>query len=685
MNKLFSLILCVSMVTLANGQDLARRIPSDAFAVVNIQTAHFFDLMGVEDFNQSAIGSMLLEKARSAGFSSVNSVADFGLDLNRTSYFYTVLTDSTKHYNFLVPIADATVFEQQFIRDEEVEEQDGFRSFVKVIDEDTTIFAWDSGTLSVTSTALVDGYFEQSEVADRYGIRNYNYYDYYDDAAADTASAVDYDDYGYYDSTAVAVAVAPDYDDYDDVDVDTARAFEEGDKYDDSMFLPPPALDSTAMSFPVPVDAAADSAWSGDTVYELSAPPAVEYDSADYDDGNPYDEYYAADQQIKKGLTTQWSREFTANLFNQAPAESILSNASYVSSVQDDALITAWLSNFESAYLAWLPELMLSGSTGSLFSHYGSLRAGLYANDVGFRLSTDLEIAPQLAKSYKRIYGRKINRKFLNYLNSEEAIGWFAFAMDTKAYLEELPSIMKDTYGSLLGQHEQEITLAADVVSLLLDEAAIARVAKGDALFVLNGITEEEVPYIDYEYDDNYDYKEVEKTKMETIPDFLLMFSSDDNKLYDQVTNYIYQKGLVSETDGIFSVEESDLPFGLYFTRRDGIIFLGTSSEQMHDIAANRYRGKISRAHRNLIRKNKVAGLLSAKKLATEIPTEELQSLNQYIAFHKLFGSMGDFYFQSKGITGTHITGDFVAETPAEFDNAVQYFFALVDYAMQDQ
>src|SRR3546814_11926467 len=91
---------------------------------------------------------------------------------------------------------------------------------------------------------------------------------------------------------------------------------------------------------------------------------------------------------------------------------------------------------------------------------------------------------------------------------------------------------MKDMYGNLFEQYEADIALGADLVSLLLDEAAIANVAKGDALFVLNGIAEREVPYISYEYDDDYNYMEVEKIKMETIPDFLLMFSSDDVQIY---------------------------------------------------------------------------------------------------------------------------------------------------------
>lgn len=94
-------------------------------------------------------------------------------------------------------------------------------------------------------------------------------------------------------------------------------------------------------------------------------------------------------------------------------------------------------------------------------------------------------------------------------------------------------------------------------------------------------------------------------------------------------------------------------------------------------------QGSISRAHRALLTKNRFAGLMSAKKLSEDIPKEQLRSLDNYIAFHKMFGDLGDFYFRSNGIKGNTITGEFVAQTPKGYDNAVQYLFAIIDYAAQ--
>ena len=637
MNKLWNTVALLLVTVAVTAQDLAHKIPHDAFAVVNIQTDHFFKLMSVEDFNHSTIGKTILEKAGEAGFDGVGSIADFGIALSRTSYFYTKRSDSVTYYGFLLPIDNVDLFEKHFAKGEVVHSNGSFRSFAKDLSGDSTTFAWDSQMLSITGASLVNSYFEQADVAERYGIRNYSYYEYYDQLQEESADA--------WAEPADDWWAEPDTVDWDSWQVDS-------------------------------IGEAADSAYWSDDDYMLDVPA---------DDGNPYETHYAADQVIKRQLASNWAAAFAATRFDDVAEQSVLANRSYLASRNDDALVSAWIPDFEAIYSSLLPELREFRSSGKLFNYYGSLQVGLFADKEGFKLKSDMQIADDMAKRFKRMYNRKLNRKFLNYINTDEAIGFFALAMNTQAYLEELPVLMKDTYGSLFAVYEDDIDLAAELVSLIIDEKALAKVAKGDGLFVLNGVAEQEVPYITYEYDDDYNYYEVEKTKTEVIPDFLFMFSSDDIALYNRIMSYASRKGYLVEDNGVYTLSNTELPFELLFTRKNGIVFIGTSTDQLTAIAANTYRGKLDKQSRSLLTKNKFAGLLSAKKLAAEIPTEQLTSLDRYIAFHKMFGSMGDFYFKSNGIKGNRISGEFVAQTPDGFDNTIQYLFALIDYAVEQR
>ncbi|MGV3761671.1 hypothetical protein [Parapedobacter sp.] len=667
MNKFYQILAALAFVSSVSAQDLAHKIPHDAFAVVNIRTDHFFELLSVDDFDRSSIGKIIIEKTRDAELQGVNSIVDFGIALDRPGYFYAMLSDSVTYNSFLLPIANIEKFEAHFAADQDIHDHGSFKSFTKAGAGNTIIFAWNDDMLSITTPNLVDNYFQQDAVAERYGIHNYSYADYYNQLPAEEEVA-DWDGAGWVETD----------NGYDSVYVD----------------IPPPALpDSTA--WPEETDSLyVDSAdWEGIAVAADSA--YLEADSLIYNDNymidsispeeNLYDEYYAADQEVKQQLVTEWGAAFVLSQFEEMPVASVLTNRSYLSSLSKDALATVWVPSFEAIYTTLLPELSEFGRNGNLFSYYGSLQLGLFADNEGFKLKSQMELEGRMAKSFKRMYGGKLNRKFLKYINSDDAIGIFALAMDTRAYLEELPALIKNTYGALLEQYEADIALGTDLVSLLLDEAAIAKVAKGDAVFVLNGITQQEVPYISYEYDEDYNYIEVEKTKMETIPDFLLMFSSDDTELYGRIMSYATNKGYLTEQDGIYWMSQGELPFDLAFTRRNGIVFVGTSVDQLTGIAEGSYRGKLDRPTRRLLTKNKVSGILRANKLAKEIPTEQLASLNRYIAFQKIFGSMGDFYFKSNGVKGNRVSGEFVAQTPEGFDNAIIYLFSLVDYALEQR
>ena len=657
MNRLLFITLISLITSTLSAQDLATKIPHDAFAVVNIQTGQFFKLINIKDFDQSTIGKALVGLGEEIGASDISSVADYGVDLTRTSYFWTSKTDSVVYFTVGIPLSDASVFERIFAAEEDVKQQGSVQHFTKTMDGDLFTFAWDTRMLCVSTGSPVSDYFENQDVADRYGITYYDYSDYgdysndYDTAATVADSSGDWE---YNDETTLAPPVVEAY---------------------------PQETETTQTAAEEAIKAAADAAAEIDSAWgEYSDTAVVEGKITPY-----YDDYYSRNIRIKDSLAAVWTSDYTLSIFNRSVDQSILRNRSYLHSIKKDALMTGWLANLETIYSTLLPDLFGMRGDGKLFSYYGSVYAGLYADGEGFKLSTEMEVSDELARSFKRIYRPKLNRKFLKYVDSDKAVGFFGMALDSKAYLEELPKIMNDTYGKIFAQYENEISLGTEIVSLLLDEEAIATVAKGDGLLVLNGIAEKEVTYTDYEYDEDYNYKEVEKTKMETVPDFLVMFSSENTGLYNRLVNYLQHKMLLMGTDGIYHVEESDLPFDLYLYRRDNIVFLGTSFEEMENIKDNRIQGSISKAHRRLLTKNRVSGLMSAKKLSQNIPEEQLRSLDSYIAFHKLFGDLGDFYFWSKGIKGNRVSGEFVAQTPDGYDNAVQYLFTLIDYAAQQR
>src|SRR3546814_17937874 len=74
-------------------------------------------------------------------------------------------------------------------KNEAISDQGAFKSFTKAASGDSTVFAWNGNMLSITTHSLVDPYFQPDEVAERYGIRNYSYADYYNQPHVEEAVA----------------------------------------------------------------------------------------------------------------------------------------------------------------------------------------------------------------------------------------------------------------------------------------------------------------------------------------------------------------------------------------------------------------------------------------------------------------------------------------------------------------
>ena len=64
-----------------------------------------------------------------------------------------------------------------------------------------------------------------------------------------------------------------------------------------------------------------------------------------------------------------------------------------------------------------------------------------------------------------------------------------------------------------------------ETMKIVLDEKEIAKIAPGNAIFILNDLTYKKVEYTDYEYDEDYNEKEVKKTKDAATPNFTFAFA----------------------------------------------------------------------------------------------------------------------------------------------------------------
>ncbi|MGN8055575.1 hypothetical protein ACTJKN_04825 [Pedobacter sp. 22163] len=676
MKKILIAIALFLSFNLAKAQDLVKKIPANAFTVATIKGDNVFKLMFVKDFNESFVGKKLLTETSKSLDKSFTSIEDFGINLEKNMYYFNQLSDSITYNCFLIPIKDAKKFESLIDNKEKKFTQQGdIRTMV--LPDSTSIIKWNNNMLYFVTGSIKGSFFSDSVKSARYGIKDIRFQSD-DTIIADSAAVAVDSTYATTDEPMVEAVEAPVVEKVKAQKKSTAKkntkktvgTKKTGKKKTAKKSKRVAKIDSDFEESREAREFAVDTASAMTPVHGIVD---EQYDT--------YQQERLEQDAKKRRLAFTWMTVQADQIFN-GTYESIENNKSYTASLDNKAIAELWVSSLQDVYNSIAPEFGTYGKAG-LMKGYGALNAKLFMDDKSFRISTGLELAQEQADAYKKIMNRKLNKNFLKYVNSEKALGFMSYSIDTKAYLEEFPKLLKQTYGSFLGaKMDEEIDLGADLFSLLLDEEAVSKVIKGDALFVINGLNTKDVTYTTYEYDDDYKQKEIVKTKKETLPDFLFMFSSEDHRLINKLIKYGVNKNYVSVENNIYKILEKKSPIDIYFMIKDGIVFFGNSLTEMQGISNNQYNSnKLSKLHKQLLSKNNFSFLFNAKNLVDKVPDSEIGGEETAKKFNSTLEKMGNVYMKSNPIKGRLVSADISAEIPNGHENALKYLFSLIENA----
>lgn len=632
MKRFLQLVALVSFTGYtATAQDLAYKIPEKAFSVVSIKSNQLFQLCPANEFNNSTLGKKFLGKLSETATENYKGIEELGLNLSANAYYYYQVTDSINYHGLLIPLTDGSKINALFSKHaDKIKKVNGISVLERP--DQKTVISWNNQMLYLAYGSLNSYFFSDSAHAATYG----DISGVYDDYAATEVVA-----------DTVTATVLPEEDQMADTTVEIADSAIETE----ALAYPPVAEDTSA---PVVFDYGADEA-------------APVEDTQDY----------VEKKRIRDSLTLSWLTISTQQIFDKtSTTPSILNNPGYVRSADNNAIATFWMMDIQSIYSAFMPYKYFMKYGGNFMRGYGSVNARLYMGKEQIRLSGEMGLDAEKAASYTKICDHQLNKKFLKYIKGDSLIGFMSYAYNTEAYIHEMTKLLGGAYSY---KYQEEMALVSDLMTVMLDEKAIANVIKGDALFLLTNLTEKQVTYQSYEYnEETFEYKDTVKTKTETLPDFLCMFSSDDTHLIERLLQYGIRKEKIVLSNGIYSIEQSRKnPFSLHLLIKDGIVFLGTSLHDLSQIQDGSFKGNLDKQHRELLTKNNMTMFFSPKSLGNKIPVREMGEAGEKAT--KLLGGAGNVYITSAGIKDGYISVDMTADVPKEKENALKYFLDLVE------
>ncbi|KMQ66488.1 hypothetical protein ACM46_02845 [Chryseobacterium angstadtii] len=283
---------------------------------------------------------------------------------------------------------------------------------------------------------------------------------------------------------------------------------------------------------------------------------------------------------------------------------------------------------------------------------------------------------PDIQKTVESVYKGKKNKKLAALIN-EKSIGYYVMNINGSKTFDMVYELFQQTGDS---DYKKEMELMMETMKIILDEEAITKIAPGNGIFVLNELKSKKVDYTDYEYDDDYNEKEVKKTKDVAVPNFTFAFATENEGYWNRVFNVLASNKKLaknfSKTGDFYSFKDEKgdgYMDQLYFTVKDGIVYLTSATENI--IPQN--QSDISKQWAKDSAKYPLSGRLDMQKLLIGLE-KEFKTPSERKTLDLFRKNVGEVYYKTE-VKGGSVETEIDYNIKNSSENSLMYFFDLFD------
>ena len=351
------------------------------------------------------------------------------------------------------------------------------------------------------------------------------------------------------------------------------------------------------------------------------------WEEEDYDYEQEDKEYYAQLEAEKQERIIK-QNEYIATLFENSFKIPVSDK------VSKDADVSVWI-NYGSTYSAiyntlgyskYLSGLSSKGFSSSMETAIKGLNYDFYFKNDKASVVQSVEYSNALATIMKRVVNRKINNKIFNYFPKSTPLGYFSYHISSEEMLKSFPEISEQIYGGMFGIDNKDIAVVTDLIATILDEKAIASMFDGDLSVFLHDVQEKETTYISYDYDEDYEEIEVEKTVKKQTPIFTFVFTSTHPTLGDKLIDLgVRKNGLVENNNGVYAIKGTSDMGGLQLIKDGNVVVITNGLEYLNNNRTSDYSNSIKKQ----LKTSYLHGDLNIKELIKSSVTEETKDADK--------------------------------------------------------
>ncbi|HQW83154.1 MAG TPA: hypothetical protein PK987_01765 [Ferruginibacter sp.] len=398
-------------------------------------------------------------------------------------------------------------------------------------------------------------------------------------------------------------------------------------------------------------------------------------------------------------------QDMIAKKQQQATAEKIIQNsfAGNVKSIANDvgyqkiidptAHVSTWF-NTESIFNQYM-NYFNRGTYGVV----NSVTSPLYEQTDGFNTAVNIYFDKDKLRMEQKTFSANdsLNKLSLAVMNNKQSnslinfvnpgnIGYLSMSINTEAMANYYYPLLKSYLGrsSYMNDYADLIDVYIDLVQIIIDEKGIAELLPGNYMFVMHDMKAKMVDYTDYEYDEEYNRKEVKKTKKELSPDFTFAFESNRTDFLERIAHlplkYAEKEHFdYKQKDGyyVLTFDSGKYPISsLYFMVKDGKAVITTSNAVINMVKNNTAFTTDEETKKAILANNYSMQLNSTKlieKLQTQISTDVNMKVSDYLK-----QNLGDVKMESR-IKDGMIQGTTTLNIKGKHNNSLEFFFNMID------
>lgn len=292
---------------------------------------------------------------------------------------------------------------------------------------------------------------------------------------------------------------------------------------------------------------------------------------------------------------------------------------------------------------------------------------------------------PQLANMSKELMNSKQNTALVNYINPDN-IGYLSISINTEAMANYCYMLLKKYFKNrwLTNEYADVVDAYIDLLQIMIDEKAIAELMPGNFLFVMHDMKTKTVTYKDYQYDKEFHYKEVDKTKQELSPNFTVIMETKRQDFLQRIAQLPVkytkkEKFNYKDKGGYYELvfDSAKYPINsLYFIVKDGKAIVTTSKEVVN-ITLNNKSFTIDTDTKNSILNNNYSLKINTKKLIEQLSTEFHTQSSKKITDY-LIQNLGNIKMESHFKDGM-IQGTTTMSINGNHANSFEFLFDMME------